>query len=154
MATLKTYDNGSGKSFFFAFGDTDYAEGHEAGEAQISAAFSDLSYSAPECIFNSMENIEKCLSMDMWSLGCVLLEISTFITYGNPGLCEFQKQRKTEIASLRGIPENIGDQCFHNSHGPLESVQRFSQGIHRNGRRCDDITPRIVDLVLNRLLVP
>lgn len=101
-----------------------------------------------------MSNTEKCSSDDMWSLGCILLEISAFITYGNPGLHEFQKQREMEIASLHKRLGNFDDKCFHDSHGPLESVRKFGQGIHRNGRRCDDITPRIVDLALNRLLVP
>jgi hypothetical protein len=105
-------------------------------------------------MLDTMSNTEKCSSMDMWSLGCVLLEISAFITYGNSGLREFQKQRRMEITSLNRNRGSLDDECFHDSHGPLESVQKFGQGIHRNGRRCDDITPRMVDLALNRLLVP
>ncbi|CAH0055525.1 unnamed protein product [Clonostachys solani] len=168
---LVSPDRGSRKAFFFDFNTTDYGTGYEADKAQTSAAFNNRTYGkafprihshrsdpsylgAPECMFDTMSNIEKCSSMDMWSLGCVLLEISTFITYGNSGLHEFQKQRRMEITSLHGNLGSLDDECFHDSHGRLESVQKFGQGIHRNGRRCDDITPRIVDLVLNRLLVP
>ncbi|CAG9962895.1 unnamed protein product [Clonostachys byssicola] len=171
---LVSPDRGSGKSFFFNFNTTNGGGCYEADEAKSYAAFHSRNYSksitfprihdayridprcvgAPERSFDTMSNTEKCSSDDIWSLGCILLEISAFITYGNQGLHEFQKQRRMEIASLHRKLGNLDDAYFHDSHGPLESVRKFVQGIHRNGRRCDDITPRIVDLALNRLLVP
>ncbi|KAK7224989.1 hypothetical protein V2G26_012992 [Clonostachys chloroleuca] len=151
---LVSTDRGSGKAFFFDFNATNDGGGYEANKAKSFAAFHNRTYSAPESSFDTMSDTEKCSSDDMWSLGCILLEISAFITYGDPGLHEFQKQREMEIASLHRSLGNLDDKCFHDSHGPLESVRKFGQGIHRNGRRCDDITPRIVDLALNRLLVP
>lgn len=170
---LVSTDRGSGKDFFLYFNATNDGGGYETDKAKPFAACHNRTYSrssvfprtyargsdprclgAPECSFDTMSNTEKCSSDDMWSLGCIVLEISAFITYGNPGLHEFQKQREMEIASLHRSLGNLDDKCFHDSHGPLESVRKFGQGIHRNGRRCDDITPRIVDLALNRLLVP
>ncbi|CAH0025735.1 unnamed protein product [Clonostachys rhizophaga] len=170
---LVSTDRGSGKDFFLDFNATNDGRGYEADKANTFAACHNRTYSrssafprtyargsdprclgAPESSFITMSNTEKCSSDDMWSLGCILLEISAFITYGHPGLHEFQKQREIEIASLHRSLGNLDDKCFHDSHGPLVSVQKFVQGIHRNGRRCDDITPRIADLALNRLLVP
>lgn len=76
------------------------------------------------------------------------------MSFGEPERIQFRNRREKEIET--GAPNLLDQgrgQCFHNGSERLQSVQNVAMLVARDGRRSDRLTPRIVKLVTECLLV-
>lgn len=90
----------------------------------------------------------------MWSLGCVLIEAAVWVCGGRRGRIEFQRRRRDENNEVAPEQRDLGrSDCFHNGRTRLKTVEEVFDLVQRDGRRSDELTPRIVRLVLDHLLV-
>lgn len=90
----------------------------------------------------------------MWSLGCVLIEAAVWVCFGRRGRLKFQQRRRDENNDVAPGQRDLGrSDCFHNGKARLKTVEEVFDLVQRDGRRSDELTPRIVRLVLDHLLV-
>lgn len=79
-------------------------------------------YFAPECQDLSSDTFEKHRigrSSDIWSFGCILAEIATFIESGPQGVAEFSEARKIKLQGWLTI------RPFHAAVGPSNVVMAW-----------------------------
>lgn len=77
-----------------------------------------------------------------------------WLTFGEPGRQRFRDQRRREIATIPGDRHTIGcDDYFHDGSKALQCVGNVATWIDRDGRRCDNLTPSIVQYVLSSCLI-
>ncbi|KAL8894790.1 MAG: hypothetical protein Q9192_004050, partial [Flavoplaca navasiana] len=113
-------------------------------------------YGAPETYRS--RNSENChlqvdRSADIWSMGCVLSEVATWVTRGSPKLVEYRRRRQIEIAKKIGVALSSEDR-FHHGSKILETVDELHDDIKRNGRRCDFITPCVIERLVKGMVRP
>lgn len=90
----------------------------------------------------------------MWSFGCVLIEAAVWVCFGRRGRVEFQQRRRDENNEVAPEQRDLGrSDCFHDGKARLRTVEQVLDLVHRDGRRSDELTPKIVRLVLDHLLV-
>ena len=108
---------------------------------------------APECCrfddFDSRQPLEVKQSVDIWSLGCVLSEVSVWLVLGKEALEGFRKHRAEETSDLCGF-EDQG--CFHNGETVLESVISVHEKVCRSIRNSDHITRAVIENMLSEML--
>ncbi|KAK6502434.1 hypothetical protein TWF506_003014 [Arthrobotrys conoides] len=95
---------------------------HEEG-SKSNFKFGTHDYLAPEC--QSMEDFQKNpigRASDMWSFGCIILEIATYLLLGPDGVNQFAEQRTIRMAFLT-------IRMFHAGQG--ESNQKVIQWIQK-----------------------
>lgn len=91
---------------------------------------------------------------DMWSLGCILIEAAVWVCFGRRGRLIFQQRRRDENNEVAPEQRDLErSDCFHNGKARLKTVDDVFDLVQRDGRRSDELTPRIVRLVLDHLLV-
>lgn len=88
--------------------------------------------------------------MDIWSLGCVLSAVATWIVLGSSGIAHFRRVRQAAVSLLLADPSNhnlcTGD-YFHNGHDVLPEVTAWHDFLRYSLRRSDPLTGKILDLV-------
>lgn len=90
----------------------------------------------------------------MWSLGCVLIEAAVWVSFGRRGRAEFQQRRQHENDEVAPLQRALGrSDCFHNGNTRLKTVEEVFDLVQKDGRRSDELTPKVVKLVLDHLLV-
>lgn len=90
----------------------------------------------------------------MWSLGCVLIEAAVWVSFGRRGRAEFQQRRRHENDEVAPLQRDLGrSDCFHNGKTRLKTVEEVFDLVQKDGRRSDEVTPKVVRLVLDHLLV-
>ncbi|KAL8878006.1 MAG: hypothetical protein Q9198_004096 [Flavoplaca austrocitrina] len=113
-------------------------------------------YGAPET-FRSTD-LEKChllvpQNADIWSMGCVYSEVATWVTEGSHKLLEYRRRRQQEIAKKLGVALS-GEDRFHHVSKVLETVNEIHAEIEHNSRRCDPITPCVVEKIVKAMVRP
>lgn len=90
----------------------------------------------------------------MWSFGCVLIEAAVWVCFGQRGRIEFQQRRRDENNQVDPDQRKLGrSDCFHDGKAMLTTVGEVLDLVQRDGRRSDELTPKIVKLALDHLLV-
>lgn len=90
----------------------------------------------------------------MWSFGCVLIEAAVWVCFGQRGRIEFQQRRRDENNEVAEEQRDLGrSDCFHDGKARLTTVGEVLDLVQRDGRRSDELTPKIVKLVLDHILV-
>lgn len=90
----------------------------------------------------------------MWPLGCVLIEAAVWVSFGRRGRAEFQQRRRHENDEVAPLQRALGrSDCFHNGKTRLKTVEEVFDLVQTDGRRSDELTPKVVRLVLDHLLV-
>lgn len=93
-------------------------------------------------------------AVDIWALGCVIIEAAVWIAFGEHGRQEFQRFRVDETSRIPNHANLGRGDCFHDGLTVLECVTEISQRLESDGRMCDTITGGIVKLMLSDVLVP
>lgn len=115
---------------------------------------SSRTYCPPELHWNDEVDFPVNPLVDIWSLGCVLIETALWVTSGERARIAFQQRRRDENGRVSPIQRGLGrSDCFHNGKDRLQTVSDVYDFIKRHGRRSDGLTPDIVLFVLNRVLV-
>lgn len=110
-------------------------------------------YCPPELHWNDEVDFSVGPLVDVWSLGCVLIETALWVTFGERERIAFQQRRRDENGRVAPIQRGLGrSDCFHNGKEQLQTVRDVYDLIKRHGRRSDGLTPKIVLFVLNHVL--
>ncbi|ROV89219.1 hypothetical protein VMCG_09900 [Cytospora schulzeri] len=111
-------------------------------------------YCPPELHWNDEVDFPVGPLVDVWSLGCVIVETALWVTFGERERLAFQQRRREENGRVSPIQRGLGrGDCFHNGKERLKTVTDVYDLILRDGRRSDGLTPDIVRLVLDFVLV-
>lgn len=86
---------------------------------------------------------------DIWSLGAVLSNAATYVVLGKQGVLKYNLVRRSAVKEATG---KAGD-GFHDGSMVLEAVTQWHKYLRNCSRRYDDITPAILGLVDQHMLV-
>ncbi|OTA97618.1 hypothetical protein M434DRAFT_391812 [Hypoxylon sp. CO27-5] len=114
-------------------------------------------YSAPECVTNydvlcRFDN-RVGSEVDIWSLGCVFSEAAVWAVCGQPGLRDYLKRRVQETQRFESMSRSGSAGCFHNGNEPLSAVTLMHAQILHSKRHWDTITPEIIRLIQESMLL-
>ncbi|KAL9635650.1 MAG: hypothetical protein Q9204_002555 [Flavoplaca sp. TL-2023a] len=113
-------------------------------------------YGAPETFRSAALEKRHLLvpqSADIWSMGCVYSEVATWVTEGSAKLLEYRCRRQKEIAKKLGVAR-LEEDRFHHGWKILETVDEIHDEIKRNSRRCDLITPYVIERLVKGMVQP
>ena len=88
---------------------------------------------------------------DIWSMGCVLSEVATWVTQGRRKLDEYRRRRKQEIGQkTKTLTPN--EDRFHYLSEVLDTVKQIHTEIIESSRGNDFITPRVIERLVNGMI--
>ena len=104
---------------------------------------------APECYSNSDYGAYRLnyitRKVDIWSLGCVFIEIATWVVRGAESLEDLRALRR-QIISKMGKSFRDKD-CFHDGEKLLQEVTNWIRGLRSDLHTGDKTTGRVLDMV-------
>ncbi|KAF2473094.1 kinase-like protein [Lindgomyces ingoldianus] len=105
-------------------------------------------YSAPECLRDDVF-LQGCKllidpSIDIWSLGCIISEISVWSYLGKNGLAEYVDLRTAETSSDYDLKNAGYSGCFHDGHHTLRTVHEMNTRIRASLRPGDSLSHEIM----------
>lgn len=119
-----------GTTFILAdFGLSRFTDAKESSKAQFEAG--EGHYLAPECedYENELEKYEISRPSDVWSFGCILTEVLTFMIGGCSAVAEFKKMRAIKIGAYRAC-------TFHGGRfKPNPTVEPWLSKLENEGNR-------------------
>ena len=149
---------------FARFKKVDKAKGERPPEEHILGGTE--SYGAPESHQGAHDKCKLPLpqAMDVWSLGCVLSEVATWIVLGYQGVKQFRIVRKLQIQDLINSQASNPSQhpstqglakgdYFHDGHDVLRGVKEWHAYLRTVLRPTDTMTARVLDLVDRDMLL-
>lgn len=89
-------------------------------------------------------------SADVFSLGCILSEVVTWVTAGPPQLCEYRRRRSEEAYS---ISRQTKEALFHWKNRILDTVVQTHQQMLHNSRKNDDVTSNVIHRLIKGMLI-
>ncbi|KAF3025894.1 hypothetical protein E8E14_014851 [Neopestalotiopsis sp. 37M] len=110
-------------------------------------------YGPPETFLGDSLNFKPESSVDIWAIGCIMIEMAVWITGGKLALNDFRRERMEETKVLPQHKSLGRSDCFHDASDVLNSVKNVIQNIEENRRQHDDITPAMVNLALSYVLI-
>lgn len=90
--------------------------------------------------------------VDIWSFGCVLSMMATWIVKGCRGIDEYRILRTLALKDL-STAKHIAPDGFHGGSDVLPQIRHWHSHLREIRRHSDTITPAILDLVDNELLL-
>ncbi|KAK6085916.1 hypothetical protein SCUP234_02823 [Seiridium cupressi] len=134
------------------FGSTHVASSHQGLSIPDTASM--RAYGPPELQLNDVVDYKVDPDVDIWALGCILLEAAVWVSFGEHQRQAFRLAREQETELLFDHwPQGRSD-CFHDGVDALQIVRAMGERVQKAGRRCDLITTQIVDYVLSVVLIP
>lgn len=134
------------------FGECRFRENMGIGRA----ASGTITYGAPE-LFDPDQDQRATASIllagsqvDIWSLGCVLSEVATWIAFGVSGLEKYREMRRADPRSGSSKDLKKSD-CFHDGVRVLPSVFGHHDNIRHALAEGDSMTGEVLGLVRNML---
>lgn len=123
-------------------------------EARRSICALTNSAGAPECYRSDpSQSTTPSQASDIWSIGCVLSEVITWIASGWDGLERFRKLRQIRKDVLKVLHKTHSrPDCFHDGTTVLEEVRDWHRHVRKMVRDNDFVTTQVLDLVDSSLL--
>ena len=104
---------------------------------------------------SSIENEELSIKrdVDIWSLGCVLSVIVTWLVCNWQTVQEYSTRRRLEVKKTGRFKEE--DDCFHNGKDALlDCVRQNHIELAQNVRPRDYVTPEVIKMIDDDMLRP
>ena len=95
-------------------------------------------------------HLQVTQSVDIWSVGCVLSEVVTWVTEGSTKLQEYRRRRQQEVATK----SNISEDRFHYNWQVLNTVKELHEDTVQNKRANDHVTSAVVQKLIEGMIVP
>ncbi|CAG9962894.1 unnamed protein product [Clonostachys byssicola] len=110
-------------------------------------------YAPPEIYLGDSVQYIVGPTLDMWSIGCIIMEAAVWLVFNERGRQDFRSKRKEEISKLPDLGDLGYGDCFHNRSVALNCVTEYVNLMKLHGRPSDKITPEIVKLAVENLLI-
>lgn len=112
-----------------------------------------ISLGAPECYDFDLEGkrVPVSRTYDIWSLGCVLSEMATWLVFGFSGIRQFELYLSAASPGT-GADGHSVLASFHDGKKVLPEVMKWHTFLRRRTHAKDHITGKILDLVDNHML--
>lgn len=117
---------------------------------------------APECDAQRRDatSTPHLQTIDIWSFGCVLSAVATWVVLGSQAYTAYDKIRQRAILELRRRHEadnsisvpTCGD-AFHDGQKVLSAVADWHRHLRNSTRRSDTITHVVLDLIDDKMLI-
>ena len=104
---------------------------------------------------SSIENEKLSVKqdVDIWSLGCVLSVVATWVVCNWPTVQEYSTRRRCEIKRTGRFKEE--DDCFHNGKDELlNCVEQNHNELEQNIRPRDYVTQKVLKMIKDDMLRP
>ena len=99
------------------------------------------------------ENLTIKRDVDIWSLGCVLSEVCTWVVFNWTYVEEYSKQRRNEVKKTGRFEEE--EDCFHNGKDELlNCVDQIHTRLALDVRPRDYITKKVLKMIKDDMLRP
>lgn len=113
-------------------------------------------YSPPEAAhhFEAIERGQDSVTsaLDVWALGCIYVQLAAWVADGFENIKTLGDLRKEELSHHpRFVGSNSGN-SFHNGADTLRSIKEYYNLIMSQISGWDEITPRILDIVMEDML--
>ena len=134
----------SGKLILSDFGLSRLSEEADGSDSLYRNGAAD--YWAPECL-SPKEGFKKLpvgRSSDIWSFGCILLELLTYLQMGPSGVEKFSEKRTIDLASFWTT------KTFHGGDKPHEGVSQWLSLLHRQSTMAQN---ELVGVIQNLLRI-
>ncbi|KAF3015315.1 hypothetical protein E8E14_009162 [Neopestalotiopsis sp. 37M] len=96
-------------------------------------------------------------SADIFSFGAVLSAAAAFVAGGQQLISDYFDKRKAAHAKLKGFCKTDFEGCFHaglEKFPVIEEMHNRIKTICQNHKRHDEVTPHILDIVQQHMLLP
>ncbi|KAI8623409.1 hypothetical protein F5Y19DRAFT_468532 [Xylariaceae sp. FL1651] len=130
------------------------------GEAKGFNKRGDLTYSAPE-VSHDNRHKKKAGSFittgaDIFSLGAIFSTAAAWVMGGHQAKVDYFRQRRRHHSTLQTFRNTGYEGCFHNGIESLSIVYEMHKSIsdHCNEHGWDTLTPQVVEVIQNRMLLP
>ncbi|MCJ1381740.1 hypothetical protein MMC17_004851 [Xylographa soralifera] len=129
------------------FGYTKFKRAKSSGAATTRMSGGTDAYGSPEFYEAKMSGrqIPVTQKIDIWSFGCVLSVMATWIVFGARGIEPYEEARKAACQE-RGID------AFHYDGKVIKEVKKQHDDLRRDVRRCDVMTHAFLNLIENKML--
>ena len=87
--------------------------------------------------------------VDIWSMGCILSEVVTWVTEGWKKLTEYRRRRKAEI----GKKSSHSEELFHWDYQILSTVNEIHEEITESSRKHDYVTTPVISRLIKGMLI-
>ncbi|KAL9027582.1 MAG: hypothetical protein Q9196_003915 [Gyalolechia fulgens] len=109
-------------------------------------------YSAPEAYrsrASERARLRVPQNAEIWSMGCILSEVATWVTEGMPKVEEYRRRRAEEVHSKAATNEEL----FFHDYKVLDAVNQIHEEIKRNRRRADRITDAVIQTLVKGMMI-
>ncbi|KAI4592710.1 hypothetical protein KJ359_010469 [Pestalotiopsis sp. 9143b] len=106
-------------------------------------------YAPPELLRADSIHYQASSDVDVWAMGCIIVEAAVWVVFGERGRTNFRQNRIQETHRLPDHRDLGHGDCFHDGQMVLQCVaQDIIKNIEKDGRRVDTITPAMVALMV------
>ncbi|KAF7534437.1 hypothetical protein G7054_g6227 [Neopestalotiopsis clavispora] len=110
-------------------------------------------YDPPEVLLGDSIDYQVNTYVDIWGIGCIIVESAVWVAFGKRGRAEFWALRMQETSQVLGHRDLGHGACFHDGDRLLQCVEQgVADKLNRNGRKCDTITSAMVELMVRYAL--
>ncbi|KAL8932216.1 MAG: hypothetical protein Q9216_006922 [Gyalolechia sp. 2 TL-2023] len=109
-------------------------------------------YSAPEVYrkpASEREYLQVPQNVEIWSMGCILSEVATWVMEGMDKVREYRRRRGEEVLRKAGTNEEL---FFHN-YRVLDAVKQIHHEIKQNSRPTDYITDAVIQRLVKAMMI-
>ena len=94
-------------------------------------------------------DLEVKQEVDIWSMGCVYSEVTTWVGHGWNKVVEYRRRRRTEFK------ERIckDGECFHDGRNVLDTVKQIHSETLTNRRVNDHVTPSVLEGLVRQMMI-
>lgn len=88
-------------------------------------------------------------NVELWSIGCIISEVATWITEGMPKVLEYRRRRAMEVHRKAATNEEL----FFHDYKVLEAVDQIHEEIKRNSHPTDHITDAVIQRLVKGMMI-
>ncbi len=95
------------------------------------------------------EDLQVKQDVDIWSMGCVYSEVTTWVGHGWNKVDEYRRRRREEFKKKT----DTDGECFHDGRNILGTVEQIHTETISNRRISDHVTPSVLENLVQNMMI-